>query len=312
MTDLDPITIPFAESRSRTMSYVLITPARNEARYIEKTLRSVTAQTQKPLRWIIVNDGSTDETSDIIAPYLAQYPWIEEIRIPPRHERDFAGKVRAFNVGYARVRDLHFDCVASLDADISFSPTYFAFLLAKLAADERLGLVGTPFREGDQTYDYRFVSIEHVSGACQLFRRECFEQIGGYVPSKGGGVDHVAVLKARMNGWKTRTFTEMRSEHHRAQGSALRTRVRARLHVGRLDYALGGHPLWEVFRGIYQMTKPPFVLGGLLVATGYFIAFFKRAERSIPDEMVRFRQAEQMRRLRRFIFGPRQNEAQTT
>ncbi len=239
-------------------TFVLITPARNEAQFIELTLKSVVAQTVRPAKWIIVSDGSTDGTDDIVNKYAAEHPWIELVRMPERRERHFAGKVHAFNAGYARVRDLQCEMVGSLDGDISFDEDYFSFLLQMLAEDRELGLVGTPFKgSSSPTYDYRFVSIEHVSGACQLFRRECFEEIGGYVPVKGGGVDHIAVIAARMKGWKTRTFTEKVCLHHRGIGTAERGTLMARFRTGAQDYALGGHPIWELFRTVYQMTKRP-------------------------------------------------------
>ena len=134
--------------------------------------------------------------------------------MPERRERHFAGKVHAFNAGFEAVKGLAYQAIGSLDADLSFVAHYFAFLLAESRRTGALGLVGTPFGD-DSMYDYRFVSIEHVSGACQLFRRECFEEIGGYVPMKSGGVDHVAVITARMKGWRTRTFTERIRDHHR-------------------------------------------------------------------------------------------------
>src|SRR5439155_12900101 len=211
--------------RSKSMTnlpkYVLITPARNEAQFIELTIKSVIAQTVLPLQWVIVSDGSTDGTDEIVNKYAAEHRWIELVRTPERQERHFAGKVHAFNAGYAKVKNLDYDLIGSMDADISFDPDYFSFLLGKLAEDPALGLVGTPFKD-KAIYDYRFVSIEHVSGACQLFRRECFEQIGGYVPVKSGGIDHIAVITARMQGWKTRTFTEKVCLHHRKIGSAER------------------------------------------------------------------------------------------
>jgi len=143
--------------------------------------------------------------------------------MPERAERNFAGKVYAFNAGWMKTRDLDYQVIVCLDADISFDADYFSFLLVKLATDSTLGVVGTPFQEtSGQTYDYRFVSIEHVSGACQLFRRECFEEIGGYLPVKGGSIDHIAVITARMKGWKTRTFTEKVCLHHRETGTAQR------------------------------------------------------------------------------------------
>jgi glycosyltransferase involved in cell wall biosynthesis len=290
-------------------SYVLITPARNEAAFIELTLKSVVEQTVRPLKWVIVSDGSTDGTDEIVTKYLADNPWIELLRMPERRERHFAGKVHAFNAGYARVKHLPFEIVGSLDADLSFDSEYFLFLLAKLAENPELGLVGTPFQDGpNKTYDFRFVSIEHVSGACQLFRRQCFEDIGGYKPVKGGGIDHIAVLTARMKGWKTRTFTEKMSIHHRPMGTAERGTFKARFKTGSLDYALGGHPLWELFRTCYQMSKRPVLIGGLTLLAGYLWAFATRAERPISPELVKFRRSEQMLRLRNFLL--RKNSSQ--
>jgi len=282
------------------LTYVLITPARNEAAFIGLTLESVVSQTVKPAKWVIVSDGSTDGTDDIVRKYAAEHPWIELLRMPERRERHFAGKVHAFNAGYDRVKTLQYDAIGSLDGDISFDESYFAFLLGKLAGDPGLGLVGTPFKDRS-TYDYRFVSIEHVSGACQLFRRECFEDIGGYVPVEGGGIDHIAVITARMKGWKTRTFTDTVCLHHRAIGSARSGALMARFRVGASDYALGSHPLWEVCRTTYQMTKPPVVVGGLMMLAGFQWAAVRRAPRPVSDELVAFRRREQMRRLRQFL-----------
>src|SRR2546421_10926209 len=260
------------------LSYVLITPARNEAAFIENTIKAVVAQTLRPAKWVIVSDGSTDGTDDIVAEYAAEHPWIELVRMPERRERHFAGKVHAFNAGYARMKDLKYDMIGSLDGDISLDEDHFSFLLAKFTEDPKLGLVGTPFK-GSSTYDYRFVSIEHVSGACQLFRRECFEEIGGYLPMKGGGVDHVAFLTARMKGWRTRTFTDKVCLHHRQAGTAEHGLLKARFRIGALDYALGTHPIWEVFRTAYQMSKRPFLIGGLLLGAGYLWALLRRVER---------------------------------
>jgi len=283
------------------LNYVVVTPARNEAAFIENLIQSMLAQTVKPLRWVIVSDGSTDGMDDIVQRHAKDHPWIVLKRMPERRERHFAGKVLAFNAGYDAVRELGYDAIASLDADLTFEPAYFEFLLGKLAADGKLGLVGTPFEEEGRSYDYRFTSIEHVSGACQLFRRRCFEDIGGYIPMEGGGIDHVAVLTARMKGWHTRTFTEMKSQHHRKQGTANRSALQDKLRIGKLDYRLGGHPLWELFRATYQLAKPPYLLGGLFIFWGYFSQWLRRAPRPISDELVRFRQAEQKARLRKLV-----------
>jgi glycosyltransferase involved in cell wall biosynthesis len=290
-------------------SYVVITPARNEARSIELTIQSMVAQSVLPLRWVIVSDGSTDGTDDIVRSYMEQYPWIELVRMPERNERHFAGKVYAFNAGRDKLAGIPYEVIASLDADITFDDDYFKFLLEKLVSDSALGLVGTPFREtSNETYDYRFVSIEHVSGACQVFRRKCFEDIGGYIPVKGGAIDNVAVISARMKGWKTRTFTERVCLHHREMGTAERGIWSARFKFGAKDYAIGNHPLWELLRSVYQMTKKPFFIGGVALGVGYFWAFLRRAKRPVPAELIQFHRREQMQRLRRFFFGSRASD----
>lgn len=283
-------------------SYILITPARNEAKHIGLTLDSVVAQTVRPIKWVIISDGSTDGTDEIVSAYATRHPWIELICMPARRERHFSGKVHAFNIGYDRVKRLDYEVIASLDGDISFDADYFEFLLERLAADPKLGLVGTPFHEnGKPIYDFRFVNIEHVSGACQVFRRQCFVDIGGYKPMKGGGIDYLAVLTSRMTGWKTRTFTEMVCHHHREMGTAGQSALKSRFKYGAKDYALGSHPLWQLFRMFYQMTKKPFVVGGLTVLAGYVWSAIQVRERRIPPEVIAFRRREEMERLRRFI-----------
>jgi len=284
-------------------SYVLVTAARNEAEFIELTIRSVVAQTIRPLKWVIVSDGSTDGTDEIVRNYARDYPWIDLVQMPARRERNFAGKAYAFNAGLARVESLDYEVIGNLDADVSFDEGYFAFLLARVAEDPNLGVFGTAFEDKSLHYDYRFVSIEHVAGPLQVFRRQCLKDIGGYVPSKSGGVDHIAVITARMKGWKTRTFPEKVYRHHRDMGTAARGRVMARYKSGALDYALGGHPVWEICRTIYQMTRPPYFVGGLALLAGYISAGARHIDRPVPHELVRFRRREQLHRLKSFFAG---------
>jgi poly-beta-1,6-N-acetyl-D-glucosamine synthase len=283
-------------------TYVIITPARNEAEFIECTLKSVVAQTVLPMKWVIVSDGSTDGTDEIVARYSNDHPWIELVRTAERAERNFAGKVFAFNTGYDKVKSLDYAVIASLDGDISFEPDYFEFLLAKMTEDPKLGLTGTPFQElSGGMYDYRFVSREHVSGACQVFRRECFEAIGGYVPVKGGSIDHIAVITSRMKGWKTRTWTEKVCIHHREIGTAQRSVFNSRFKYGMKDYAIGNHPLFEIFRVAYQITRTPVFVGGVALGAGYFWAMVRRVNRPVPPELVAFHRREQLQRLKKFF-----------
>jgi hypothetical protein len=156
-------------------------------------------------------------------------------------------------------------------------------------------------REGNEQYNYSFTSIEHVSGACQLFRRRCFEEIGGYIPIEGEGIDLVAVTTARMKWWLTKSFPEKVCIHHRLMGTASHSKLKAFLKQDTKDYGLGTHPLWELSRPFYQMTKRPFVLGGCLLLWGFFWSMVNRVERPVPPELVAFRRTEQMRRLKTFF-----------
>jgi glycosyltransferase involved in cell wall biosynthesis len=287
--------------------YALITPARNEAQYIELTLRSVVAQKIPPVKWLIVNDGSTDGTAEIVGKYAARYPWIELLNMPERKERHFAGKAYAVNAGRERLVDMQYDVIGNLDADVSFDEDYFTFMMDKFSQNPRLGCAGTAFLEGGKSYNYELVGTDHVSGMCQLFRRKCFDGIGGYAAVKSGGIDLIAVLSARAKGWETRTFVEKTFIHHRIQGGALHSGLRERLYTGRKDYLMGNHPLWEIFRSGYQMLRSPYIVGGCFVLGAYTWNFIWGTERTLPNELVELRQAEQMKRLtsmvqRRFVF----------
>jgi glycosyltransferase involved in cell wall biosynthesis len=280
------------------MKYVLITPAHNEERFIAKTLESVTAQTLLPERWVIVNDGSTDNTANFAASYAQRFSWIQLVQRPPRLDRNFAGKVHSFNVGLERVQSLKFDVIGNLDADLSFDPEYLEFLIGKFAEDPRLGVAGTPFIE-DGGYDTARDSFEgenHVAGGCQLFRRQCFEDIGGYIPNPAGGVDWIAVTTARMKGWRTRSFPQKRFHHYRALGTAEKNGVAASFSYGIKDYYLGGSPIWQLFRVAYRATKQP--LDGLALLLGYCWAAIRRVKRPVTRDLIRFHRREQMNKLR--------------
>jgi len=288
--------------------YVLITPARNEEAFIELTVRSMVAQTVHPSKWVIVSDGSTDRTDEIVKAYANRHEWMDLVRNSDSAERDFGGKARSFKFGYDRLQHLEYDLVGNLDADVSFEPDLFEVLLRKFAENPGLGVGGMPFTEGEGTYDYRFSSIEHVSGACQMFRRECFEEIGGYRPMKGGGIDVLAVLMARMNGWQTRSFPERVCFHHRSMGSAKDRSTRVSYRLGQKDYMLGRHPLWQALRSVYQMRRPPVVLGGMMLFCGYLSLALKRTPRVIPCDVIRFQRQEQLARLKGFLLRKRPSE----
>jgi len=281
-------------------AYVLVTPSRNEEAFIEKTIESVIHQTVLPVRWVIVNDGSTDSTGAIAERYAAEHDWIEVVNRPARKERNFAAKVHAFNAGQERLKDVNYEIIGNLDSDVLLDKDHFEFLLGKFREDPRLGVAGTGFSEegGYSSATDSFEGQNHVSGGCQVFRRECFEEIGGYFANKAGGIDWVAVATARMKGWKTRSFKEKSFFHHRQLGTAERGVLAASFSYGQKDYFLGGHPLWELFRVSYRMTKRPYIVDGLALGLGYGLAALRRLKRPISKELMTFHRREQMRKLR--------------
>ena len=284
------------------LPFVLITPARNEEKYIEKLIQSMIQQTLLPEKWVIVNDGSTDTTADIIEKYSSNHSWIEVVQLPQHRDRSFAAKVYAFNAGYERLRDMEYEVVGNLDADVSFCEDYLEFLIGKFQEDSELGVAGTIFKEEGYSSDsHSFEGHTHVAGGCQLFRRKCFEQIGGYIPNKAGGIDWIAVSTARMLGWKTRSFREKWFFHYRKLGTAERGGLASTFSYGEKDYYLGGHPIWEVCRVAYTMTKRPYVVGGFILGLGYLWAFLNRIERPVSDELMRFHRKEQLLKLKTIL-----------
>lgn len=282
------------------MKYVLISSARNEQAFITKTLESVVAQTRLPERWVIVDDGSTDETGEVVARYAEKYSWITLIRNPRREGRNFASKANNVNGALAQIQNLDFEVLGNLDGDTSFGPDYMEFLMRKFAADPKLGVAGTPFTQ-DGGYDSTRDSFEgenYVAGPIQLFRRKCWNETGGYIANPGGGVDWIAVVTARMKGWTVKSFADKRYHHHRSMGTAGKTDVAALFSYGKKDYWLGNSPVWQLFRVTYRLAKKPYVAGGCALFSGYCWAALLRMKRPISPELMRFHRGEQRKKLK--------------
>jgi glycosyltransferase involved in cell wall biosynthesis len=287
------------DQRASVPLYVVVTPARNEEAFIEKTIETVIRQTVLPQKWVIVNDGSTDATGSIAGKYAEKYEWLELVNLPVRRERNFAAKVHAFNAGLERLKDVPYEIIANLDGDVGLDEDHFEFLLNKLKDDSGLGVAGTIFREegGYSSETSSFEGQNHVSGQCQVFRRKCFEDIGGYYANKEGGIDWIAVTTARMMGWKTRSYREKSFFHFRHLGTAERGVLASSFSYGEKDYYLGGHPIWELFRVTYRLTKPPYLVDGLALGLGYGWAMIRRVHRPVSKELMAFHRKEQMGKL---------------
>jgi len=283
-------------------NYVLVTPARNEQAFIEKTLQSVTRQTVLPRKWIIVSDGSTDRTDDIVSRYAAEHAFIQLVRTSGEVKRNFSSKVYAFNAGYARLQGVDYDFIGMLDADVSFSPDYYENILKEFNRNEQLGLAG------GIRYDLcngKFVRVlcakNSVGGPFQLFRRQCFEAIGGFTPIKIGGEDAVAEIMARMHGWRVESFPEFKVFHYRRTGTATQGALRVQFQNGERCYLLGYHPLFHLAKSIFRIKERPRFFGSLWLLAGYLVAALTRVERPVSKDMVHFLRAEQLARVKSIV-----------
>jgi len=282
--------------------YVLITPAHNEEAFIGETLRAVAAQTVLPVRWVVVNDASTDGTREIVERYAREHAFIHLINVERSSGRHFGNKVRAFNRGLEALRGVDYEYIGNLDADISFDAGYVASILSELERDPSLGIAGgmvqTRFRDGFRSQE---VALDSVAGAVQMFRRACFEQVGGYMVLPHGGIDAAAEITARMHGWKTRTFDQYRVTEHRRTGSATDRPLAARVTEGRRQHSLGYSFPFFVARRIYRALEPPMILSSAAALFGFVASMLKRAPVALPKETVRFLRAEQRRKLARLV-----------
>ena len=282
-----------------TREYVIITPARNEGDCIENTIRSVLAQTVPPQQWIIVSDNSTDSTDDIVAAYARSCSYMKLVRTAGRAQRNFSSKVSAFNAGCAALRASGYGFIGNLDADITFEPAYFASVLNAFERNPQLGIAGGIIMELiHDAYVGQHISLNSVAGAVQLFRRECFEAVGGYRPLPYGGIDAAAEIMARMHGWEVQTFPELKVLHHRRVAADKGSLLHARFRQGKMFYVLGYHPLFQLFRSIYRITDKPHVWGSLVLLLGYCWAAALRYRIGLPDNALRYLRTEQLRRLK--------------
>jgi poly-beta-1,6-N-acetyl-D-glucosamine synthase len=281
------------------MNYVLVTPARNEEGFIEKTIRAVTAQTVLPKKWVIVSDGSTDRTDDIVREFTSTYTFISLLRRSNTGgDRSCGSKVKAFQAGYQELLDVPHDYIGNLDADVSFAPDYFEQILNRFQANPVLGIGGGIIHELiGKTFVPQWISPNSVAGAVQLFRRACYEQIGGYFPVRLGGEDAAAEIMARARGWEVQTFDELPVRHYRQVSSGEGALVRTKLRHGMSHYALGYHPLFEMVRNTYKVSERPYLVGSVLMTVGYWWALVTRIERELPEDVIRYLHLEQTRRL---------------
>ena len=280
-------------------TFVLVTAAHNEEEFIAETLESVIAQKARPHRWIVVNDGSVDRTGEIIRSYASRHSFIEQIESNHPHSHEFAAQVQALNRGISPLGASRYAFICILDADVSFEPWYFSRLLDKFESDPSLGLAG------GYVYEYVHGHMQSrkrnaawsVAGATQMFRRECFESIGGLPPLNYGGEDTYMEVSARMLGWRVASFPELQVLHRRRQGAAVGC-LRYLFRQGLMDFSLGMHPLFELGRCARRLSGRPLGVGGLIRFLGFVWAACCNTERPVSPKFVEFLRAEQVSRMR--------------
>jgi poly-beta-1,6-N-acetyl-D-glucosamine synthase len=280
--------------------YVLITAARNEQRFLRHPIESVLSQTILPKRWIIVSDGSTDGTDELVSGYASKHDFIQFIRRDNRAGNlGFASKVFALMEAYEHARSMRFQYIGHLDADVSFEPDYYEKIISRLENNHELGIAGGFILERDHgVFKNRKSNSERsVAGAIQLFRRECYEQIGGLTPIRVGGEDWIAENMARMHGWSVNAFPDCRVFHHKS-GTKARGLWRERFRLGLMDYTVGTHPLFEVMKCVRRFGEYPFLFGAFCRFGGFICGYCRKEKRPVSDEFIMYLRREQLARLR--------------
>ncbi len=279
--------------------YVLITAARNEENYIEKTIQSVASQTRLPLAWVIVDDDSQDHTWKIIQHYAQRHSFIKPYRLQRTGEWSFKSKAGAINYGYTCLDGLQYGYIGIVDADVTFESDYYQKMIERFHANDTLGIVGGMIWE---MRGGKFVQLHYnqnsVSGAIQLFRRDCYEAIGGYIPSKRGGIDAIAEIMARMHGWKIKSFPDQKVYHHRVIGTTRTNLFKTSFIYGRRDYVMGNHPLFMFLKSIHRFAGKPYIIGGILMMLGYSYSSWIKEEKPVEQSVVDFLRREQVCRIR--------------
>lgn len=287
--------------------YVLLTAARNEEAHIGATIEAVVSQMTPPVRWVIVSDGSTDRTDEIVSKAAEAHKFIDFVKLESGPLRGFASKVNALEIGRARLADIDYAFIGTLDADITFAPNYYERMLAEFEAEPKVGIVGGNVHEPDKNGIFQPLrgNPESLGGAIQFFRRECFEKVVPFHPLRLGGEDAIAEFSARMFGWRIKALSDVPVQHHRVTGTAGKSVYRTRFEGGIAEYYMEYAYLYHLARSVYLMKFEPRVVGGMLSIIGYLWAAITREPRIVPAEIVRFNRRDQMRRLRERILPGR-------
>lgn len=285
--------------------YVIITPTYNESKFIGATIKGVVSQTIVPIKWVIVDDSSTDNTAEIVKQYANDHHFIEFCSHKRRPEHTYyESNVYAILEGYDNVKDLDFEYLAILDADITLCENYYEEIFARFDANAELGIAtGTLLEEIGGCMKELVFDRYSTPKAFQVFRRKCYEQIGGYIPCKNGGEDSCAEIMARMYGWQTWSFTDIKAIHQRPVGiRGGRTILKAKFNQGLTDYSVGTHPIFMLAKCFRRgLIERPYIFSGLARLTGFLYGYLAREKRQLPSSVRKYVRKEQFMRLSAYI-----------
>jgi len=286
---------------SRSMeneSYVLITAARNEEATVEATICSVLNQEILPKEWVIVSDGSTDGTDEILRRYARKEPFIKHLQLQGRTIRNFSSQVFAIQTGYRALSCQDYEYLGLLDADLRFPAHYYGNLMSRFREDLKRGIIGglvIDVADGDVKKTSR--NLNEVAGATQFFRRSCYEAQGGLLPIPEGGYDAIACARARMDGYKTETFPDLLVDHLKVRNAAFGGPIRRNWQLGTRDHALAYHPLFELMKCCSRAADAPFLVGSAAWFLGYVWSTVTGRQIVIPLEVQEHIRREQMKRI---------------
>lgn len=275
--------------------YCLITPCRDEAKYARRTLEAVLKQTEPPALWVIVDDGSKDETPRILAEYASRVPWIRVLTREDRGDRKLGGGViEAFDAGYASIRPDDFDYVCKFDLDLDLPPRYFAELMDRMEANPRLGTCsGKPYMELNGRLVPEVCGDENSVGMIKFYRTSCFRQIGGFVRElMWDGID---CHRCRMLGWMAASWDEptLRFTHLRPMGTSHKNWWTGRVRHGVGQWFMGTSVSYLLASALFRVFKPPMVVGSCAMVWGYFRSALTGKKRYDDLEFRRFLRAYQ-------------------
>ena len=276
--------------------YIIITPVRDEEAYIEKTIKSVVQQTIRPVEWVIVNDGSSDNTGNIIDKYANQHSWIHACH---RENRGFrkagGGVIEAFYEGYNKLQSTDWDYIVKLDGDLSFDKDYFKNCLLEFQKNPKLGVGGgTIYNLVDTSLIEEKSHSFHVRGATKIYKRDCWNNIGELI--RAPGWDTLDEVKANMMGFETKSFSKLKLIQHRFTGAA-DGKWQNWVKNGMANYISGYHPLFMIIKCVKRIIQKPYFICSLGLFYGFCKGYLSNISQVNDKSLIAYLRKQQINKL---------------